>query len=113
MADVITGNFAQVQAALTATAARVDAADEVVEEAGARIGAQIAEALSPKATGYLASKVDEDGGAVVADPGDMRAVAQEYGTRRHKAQPFMRPARERMQAPYRQTAERIYTVATR
>ena len=38
---------------------------------------------------------------------------QEYGTRYHKAQPFLRPAKELAQVPYRQTAERIYTVASR
>ena len=111
MAPVITGNFAQVQAALASLIPRVQAADEVVEETSARIVAQLAGSLAPRLTGHMAASVDEDGGMVVVDT--PYAAYQEYGTRRHAAQPFLRPAKERSEAPVRQIAERIYTAATR
>lgn len=111
MADVITGNFAQVQAALAAVALRVDAADEVVEETSAQIVAALAAQLAPKFTGHLSASTDEQGGAVVAATGYAGYV--EYGTRRHAAQPFMRPAKERSEPAVRTAAERIYTAASR
>jgi HK97 gp10 family phage protein len=107
----ITGNYAQVQAALATIPLRVDAADEVVEEAGAHIVAALAARLAPRLTGHLKASVDEQGGQVVADT--PYAGYQEYGTRHHAAQPFMRPAKESSEIPVRQAAERIYTVATR
>jgi HK97 gp10 family phage protein len=111
MANAIIGNFAQVEAALALVAVRVDAADEVVEETSARIVAAIAGQLAPTLSGHLAASVDEEGGAVVADT--PYAGYQEWGTRHHKAQPFMRPAKDRAEVPARQSAERIYTTATR
>jgi HK97 gp10 family phage protein len=111
MADVITGNFVQVQAALLAIIPRVDAADEVVEESSARIVASIAAQLAPRFTGHLAASTDEQSGMVVANT--PYAVFQEFGTRRHAAQPFLRPAKDRSEPLVHQTAERIYTAATR
>ena len=110
MAQVI-GNFAQVEAALALIIPRVDAADEVVEEKAADIVRVIASRLAPKLTGHLSSSVDEDGGAVVADT--PYAGYQEYGTRHHKAQPFMRPAKTLSEPLVKKVAEGIYTVATR
>lgn len=111
MADVITGNFVQVEAALTAIIPRVQAADEVVERTGAEMVAIRAAQLAPRFTGHLKASVDEGGGVVIADTPYAGYV--EYGTRRSKAQPFMRPAKEQVEAPLRQSAERIYTAATR
>ena len=111
MADVVTGNFAQVQAALAAIVPRVDAADEAVEEAAAQIVARLAAAGAPRLTGHMAASVDEDGGQVVVDT--PYAVYQEYGTRRHAAQPFLRPAKERSEPIVKRTAEVLYTAATR
>lgn len=111
MASAITGNFAQVQAALAAVTVRVDVADEGVEEAAAKIVAQIASELAPRLTGHLAASTDESGGLVVADT--PYAGYMEWGTRRHAARPFMRPAKDRAEPLVHQTAERIYTAATR
>lgn len=108
---VIQGNFAQVQAALASIVPKVAAADEAVEEVGTEIVARRAAELAPRMTGHLAASVDEDGGQVVVDT--PYAVYQEYGTRRHEAQPFLRPAAEQSETPFRQVAERIYAVATR
>ena len=110
MAQVV-GNFAQVQAALLAIIPRVDAADEVVEEASAEIVRALAAAAAPRLTGHMAASVDEEGGAVVVNT--PYAGYQEYGTRHHAAQPFLRPAKERSEGPVKQVAERIYTAATR
>jgi HK97 gp10 family phage protein len=108
--DVV-GNFAQVQAALLALIPRVELADEVVEERSATIVAAIAEAKAPSLTGHLKASIGEDGGEVVADTD--YAGYQEFGTRRHKAQPFLRPAKEAAEPIVRNLAEEIYTVATR
>jgi len=108
--DVI-GNFAQVQAALLALIPRVELADEVVEERSAEIVAAIAEAKAPSLTGHLKASVGGEGGQVVADT--PYAGYQEYGTRRHKAQPFLRPARDASDPIVRNLAEEVYTVATR
>jgi HK97 gp10 family phage protein len=108
---VVVGNFAQVQAALLAIPSRVDAADEVVEETSARIVATVAGALAPKLTGHMAASVDEEGGQVVVDT--PYAGYQEYGTRHHAAQPFLRPAKDRSQPAVKKAAEGIYTAATR
>jgi HK97 gp10 family phage protein len=107
----IVGNFAQVQAALLAIIPRVDAADEVVEDTGAEIVRALAAAGAPKLTGHMAASVDEESGVVVVNT--PYAGYQEYGTRHHKAQPFLRPAKDRAETPFRQAAERIYTAATR
>lgn len=111
MAEAITGNFTQVEVALAALIPRVAAANEFVERAGAEIIATLAAQNAPRLTGHLAASTDDEGGLVVANT--PYAIFQEYGTRRHKAQPFMRPAIERGSLPFRQAAERIYTVATR
>jgi len=105
------GNFTEVNAALQIIAFRVDAADEVVEEAGAELVAQLAERNAPRLTGHMAASVDVDGGLVVVDT--PYAAYVEFGSRHNKAQPFLRPAREEAELPFRQEAERIYTVATR
>jgi HK97 gp10 family phage protein len=111
MADVIVANWAQVQAALAAVVVRVDAADEVVEETSAEIVAAIAAELAPRLSGHLAASTDEQGGVVVANT--PYAGYQEYGTRHHAAQPFMRPAKERSEPLVKRAAEGIYTAATR
>lgn len=111
MADVITGNFAQVEAALGRTALKVNAADEVVEEEAANLVAEIASRLAPRLTGNLRASIDDDGAYVIADTD--YAGYMEYGTRHNAAQPFMRPAKELAEIPVRQGAERIYTVASR
>ncbi len=111
MATGITGNFAQVQAALSAVALRVEAADEGVEEVGAEIVAALAAQNAPRLTGHMAASVDEEGGQVVVDT--PYAGYQEYGTRHNAAQPFLRPAKDQSEVPFRQAAERIYTIATR
>jgi HK97 gp10 family phage protein len=111
MATGLTGNFAQVEAALAAIALRMEAADEPVEEAGAEIVRVLAERNAPKLTGQLAASVDEEGGIVVVEAEYGAYV--EYGTRHAAAQPFLRPAKEQAEVPFRQAAERIYTVATR
>jgi HK97 gp10 family phage protein len=108
---VIAGNFAQVQLALASIIPRVEAADEVAEEAGAQIVAALAAAGAPRLTGHMAASVDEEGGVVVVDT--PYAAYQEYGTRHHAAQPFLRPAKDRAEVPFRQSAERLYTIATR
>jgi len=110
MAEVF-GNFAQVQAALLALIPRVEFADEVVEERSAEIVAAIAEAKAPSLTGHLKASIGGDGGQVIADT--PYAGYQEYGTRRHKAHPFLRPARDASEPIVRNLAEEIYTVATR
>jgi HK97 gp10 family phage protein len=107
----VVGNFSQVNAALGRVPYRVDVADEVVEETGAEIVAQIAAQLAPKLTGHMAASVDEEGGYVIVDT--PYAGYQEYGTRHHKAQPFLRPAKDRAELIVRQSAERIYATATR
>ena len=111
MPSGITGNFAQVEAALLAIIPRVEAADEVVEEEGAGLVARLAEARAPRFTGHLAASIDEEGGKVVVDTPYGAYV--EYGTRRSKAQPFLRPAKDQAETPWRLAAERTYTVATR
>lgn len=106
----VQGNFAQVHAALAALVVKVDRADEMVEERSAQIVATLAARLAPKLTGKMAASVDADGGQVsVDDPGGY----QEYGTRHHKAQPFLRPASSLSEPIVKTTAEGIYTVATR
>ena len=110
MAEVF-GNFAQVQAALLLLIPRVEAADEAVEETAAGIIATAAGVLAPKLTGHMAASVGEEGGQVVVDT--PYAGYQEYGTRRHKAQPFLRPAKERSEPAVKVMAEQIYTIATR
>jgi len=107
----VTGNFAQVEAALAAVALRVEAAGEVVEETGAEIVKQLAERNAPRLTGKLAASVDEQSGLVVVQAEYGGYV--EYGTRHAAAQPFLRPAKEQAEVPFRQAAERIITVATR
>jgi HK97 gp10 family phage protein len=107
----VTGNFAQVEAALAAVALRVEAAGEVVEETGAQMVAALAAQKAPRLTGHMAASVDEQGGQVIVDT--PYAGYQEYGTRHNAAQPFLRPAKEEAEVPFRQAAERIYTVATR
>lgn len=111
MAAGVSGNFAQVNAALAAVALRVEAAGEPVEQAGAEIVRAFAAAGAPRLTGHMAASVDEEGGQVVVDT--PYAGYQEYGTRHHAAQPFLRPAKDAAEAPFRQAAEKIYTVATR
>ena len=111
MPSGITGNFAQVEAALLAIIPRVEAADEVVEEEGAQMVAALAERNAPRLTGTLQASVDEEGGKVVV--GAEYGGYVEYGTRRSKAQPFLRPAKEEAELPWRQAAERTYTIATR
>lgn len=111
MATAVTGNFAQVQAALASIIPRVDAADEVVEETGAELVAGIAAQLAPRLTGHMAASTDEEGGQVVVDT--PYAGYQEYGTRHHKAQPFLRPAKDRSEPLVKRAAEVIYTAATR
>lgn len=111
MPSGITGNFAQVEAALLAIIPRVEAADEIVEEEGAQLVAQLAERNAPRLTGQLASSVDEEGGQVVVQAPYGAYV--EYGTRRQAPQPFLRPAKEQAEAPWRQLAEKTYTIATR
>jgi HK97 gp10 family phage protein len=107
----MTGNFAQVQAALAAVALRVDAADEPVERASAEIVATVAASLAPRLTGHMAASTDEESGTVVVDT--PYAGYQEFGTRHHKAQPFLRPAKDRSEPAVKRAAEAIYTVATR
>jgi HK97 gp10 family phage protein len=110
MAEVF-GNFAQVQAALLALIPRVELAGEVIEERSATIVAAIAEAKAPELTGHMKASIDEEGGQVVVDTD--YAGYQEYGTRRHKAQPFLRPAKEASEPIVRNLAEEILTIATR
>ena len=104
-------NAAQVNAALSATAVRIDLADEEVEEQAAELVAHIAARLAPRFTGYLSLSVTDDGSDVVVNTD--YAGYQEYGTRYHAAQPFLRPAKELAELPVRQGAERIYTLASR
>jgi len=110
LAEVI-GNFAQVQAALLALIPRVAAADKVVEESAAHIVAGLAAAKAPVLTGELRASVGEEGGEVIADTD--YAGYLEYGTRRQKAQPFLRPARDAAEPIVKTLAEEAYTVATR
>jgi HK97 gp10 family phage protein len=110
LAEVIS-NFAQVQAALLALIPRVAAADKVVEESAAHIVAGLAAAKAPVFTGELRASVGEEGGEVVVDSD--HAIFQEYGTRRNKAQPFLRPAKDASEPIVRTMAEEAYTVATR
>jgi HK97 gp10 family phage protein len=110
MAEVI-GNFVQVQAAFLALIPRVELADEVVEERGATIVAALAEAKAPELTGHLKASIGEEGGQVIADTD--YAGYLEYGTRRMKAQPFMRPAKTAAEPLVRVLGEEVYTIATR
>jgi HK97 gp10 family phage protein len=110
MAEVF-GNFAQVQAALLALIPRVALADEQVEEAAVGIVAAAAAARAPVLTGALKASVGTEGGEVVVESD--HAIFQEYGTRRHKAQPFLRPARDASEPAIKLAAEQIYTIATR
>jgi HK97 gp10 family phage protein len=107
----ISGNFAEVQAALSALVVKVEAADEVVEETAARIVASNAARLAPRLSGHMAASTDEQGGQVVVDT--PYAGYQEFGTRHHKAQPFLRPAKALSEPAVATAADRIYTVATR
>jgi len=110
MAEVF-GNFAQVQAALLAIIPRIEAADKVVEEGAAHIVAGLAAAKAPVLTGELRASVGEEGAEVVVDSD--HAIFQEYGTRRMKAQPFLRPAKDEAEPIVKVMAEEAYTVATR
>ena len=111
MASGVTGNFAQVNAALAAVALRVEAAGEPVEQAGAEIVRALAAAGAPRLTGHMAASVDEEGGVVIVNT--PYGAYQEFGTRHHAAQPFLRPAKDQAEGPFKQAAERIYTAATR
>jgi len=111
LASQIIGNFAQVQAALLAIIPRVEAADKVVEESAAHIVVGLAAAKAPILTGQLRASVGEEGGEVIADTD--YAGYLEYGTRRQKAQPFLRPAKDASEPIVRTMAEEAYTVATR
>lgn len=108
---VVAINAPEVIAALERVVIRVAAADQVVQEEGAVIVADLAKRFAPKLTGFLKASVDEHGGKVVADA--PYAGYQEYGSRHNAAQPFMRPAKQFGEPLVRQSAERIYTVATR
>ncbi len=110
MAEVI-GNFTQVQAALLALIPRVELAGEIIEERSATIVAAIAEAKAPSLTGHLKASIGGEGGQVVADT--PYAGYLEYSTRRMKAQPFLRPARDASEPIVKTLAEELYTVATR
>jgi HK97 gp10 family phage protein len=110
LAEII-GNFLQVEAALLAIIPRVEAADEIVEEKGAEIVAGLAQARAPELTGHLKASITDDGGEVVADTDYAGYV--EYGTRRSKAQPFLRPAKDASEPIIKTMAEAAYTVATR
>lgn len=105
------GNFAQVQAALLSLIPRVEAAGEVIEEKSADIVVGLAAARAPVLTGALKASVGDEGGEVVVD--SPYAGYQEYGTRRHKAQPFLRPARDASEPIVKELAEGLITVATR
>jgi HK97 gp10 family phage protein len=110
VAQVI-GNFAQVQAALLSLIPRVQVAAEAIEETGARIIAADAERRAPVLTGELRASIGEEGGEVVATSD--HAIFVEYGTRRSKAQPFLRPAKDAMTPIVYKTAEELITAATR
>jgi HK97 gp10 family phage protein len=110
MAEVL-GNFLQVEAALLAIIPRVAAADEAIEEGAAHIVVGLAAARAPVLTGHMKASIGEEGGEVVVDTD--YAGYQEYGTRRMKAQPFLRPARDASEPIVKTLAEEAYTVATR
>jgi HK97 gp10 family phage protein len=110
MAEVI-GNFAQVQAALLAIIPHVAAADEAVEEGAAHIVAGLAAANAPVLSGHMQASIGEEGGEVVVDTD--YAGYQEYGTRRMKAQPFLRPAKDAAEPIVKTLAEGLYMAATR
>ena len=110
MAEVF-GNFAQVQAALLSLIPRVEAADEAVEEQGAEIVAVGSRARAAVLTGEMRDSIETEGGEVRVTSD--HAIFQEKGTRRHKAQPFFRPARDASEPAIRLVAEQIYTIATR
>lgn len=110
MAEVI-GNFAQVQAAIAALIPRVEIADKEVTVQSAEIVARLAESKAPELTGHLKASTTAEGGQVIADTPYAGYV--ENGTRRQKARPFLRPARDQAEPIVRTLAERIYTVATR
>jgi HK97 gp10 family phage protein len=107
----VLGNFAEVQLALLSIIPRVELADKAVEEEAAHIVAAAAEAKAPVLTGHLQASIGEEGGEVVADTPYARFV--EYGTRKMKAEPFLRPARDESELVVREMAEGIYTAATR
>ena len=105
------GNWAQVDAALTRVALKVEAAEEPIEEVGAEIISSIAATLAPKLSGHLSASTDDNGSKVVADTPYAGYV--EFGSRHNKAQPFMRPAADRGGPLWRQAAGRIVTAVTR
>lgn len=110
MAEVF-GNFAQVEAYLLSLVPRVEAAGKEIEEQAAKLVADLAAARAPVLTGDLKASVGEEGGEVVVTSD--HAIFQEYGTRRMKAQPFLRPARDASEPIVREMAEGIITAATR
>jgi HK97 gp10 family phage protein len=111
LASQVIGNFAQIQAALLAIIPRVAAADKVVEESAAHIVAGLAAAKAPVLTGELRASIGEEGAEVVVDSD--HGFFQEYGTRRMKAQPFLRPAKDEAEPIVKILAEEAYTAATR
>jgi HK97 gp10 family phage protein len=111
LASQVIGNFFEVQAALLAVIPRVAAADEVIEGRAAEIIAALAEARAPVLTGHLKASIGGEGGEVVADTD--YAGYLEYGTRRMKARPFLRPAKDQAEPIVKVLAEEIYTAATR
>jgi len=111
MPSGITGNFAQVQAALLALIPRIEAAGEVIEGQSAEIIGALAAQKAPKLTGHMAASVDEEGGRVIVDT--PYAGYQEYGTRHNAAQPFLRPAKDQAEPIIKRLAERTITLATR
>ncbi len=106
----ITGNFSQVEAALARVAVRTEAASHVWEGEAANTIAARAAQLAPRFTGHLAASTDESGGQVVVNTD--YGVYVEYGTRRSKAQPFLRPAADQVSPAIYAEAERTFTVAT-
>jgi HK97 gp10 family phage protein len=84
----------QLKSALARKAAQAKAAEVPATQAGAKIVEAIAKARAPKRTGRLAASIrtvrDGDGAAVVAEV--PYSAFQEYGTRHHAPQAFMRPA---------------------
>jgi HK97 gp10 family phage protein len=111
LASQIVGNFFEVEAALLAVIPRVEAANEIVEREAAEVIVGLAEARAPELTGHLKASITENGGEVIADTDYAGYV--EYGTRRSKAQPFLRPAKDASEPIVKALAETAYTVATR
>jgi HK97 gp10 family phage protein len=109
MASAIVGNFAEVMGAVAATAARVEVAEEAIERAGAEMVAGLAADKAPQLTGHMAASVDDDGGVVIVDT--PYAAYQEYGTRHHAAQPFLRPAAAQAEPIWSNVAEGIFVAA--